>query len=519
MTVVNRGRRQFLQGTGGFLLALPILPSLMPRSAKAQSAPAPRFIAFATEHGAVFNQSMWPSDSMLTEKFALYSDHNVQRGKLVLRSDGSRTALSEVLSAPASTLTSELASKLNVLRGFDIPFYIAHHGGGHLGNYAVNQGTAENVKADQRPTIDHVMAYSPSFYRDLSSIKERLLHVGSVDTDPRFNISWGYENPASRSGVSLSPPVFSAMELFNRVFVPPTEVGNTRKPVVDSVLASYNRLRSGAFGDANRLSKADKQRLDDHMDRLHELQRTLSVTASCGDAPAPSYDANNSTPLEGLPEDQSKWYQTFNDVIVAGMMCGTTRLATVHAVDTFDVTHSGDAWHQNTVHVAFQQPEAQAKLVSANRRFFETVFLDLAQKLDVEEGDTGKTYLDNSLIMWSQEAGMEVHECVSMPVITAGSAAGHFNTGNYVDFSNRDNRVITYQDTPGTRERRPGLLYTQWLANVLKSMGVPPSEWERAGEKGYGVPYRDDSYLGDATRAWPDRVFNDASNDLPFITG
>ena len=519
MTVVVHSRRQFLRGTGGFLLALPILPSLLPRSAQAQAAgAAPRFIAFATEHGAIFNESMWPSDSMLTEKAALYSDHQIQRGKLVLRSDGARNSLSSVLSASSDALSSNIASKLNVVRGLDIPFYIAHHGGGHLGNYAVNQGTSEIVKSQPRPTIDQVLAWSPNFYKDLSTIKERALHVGSVDTDPRFCVSWGYENPAARQGVALAPPIFSAMEMFNRVFVPPkADTGSGRKPVVDNVLESYNRLRKGAFGDANRLSKADQKRLDDHMDRLHELQRTLNVTASCGDMAPPSLDANNQTPLEGMPDQQSNWYQTFNDVIVAGMICGTTRIATVHATDTFDVTHSGDDWHLWTVHVAFQQPDKQQKLVDANRRFFETVFLDLANKLDIEEGDTGKTYLDNSLIMWSQESGMEVHESVSQPVVTAGSAAGYFNTGNYVDYSNRDNLVVTFPDTPGTKARRPGILYSRWLANVLRSMGLSPSEFEHPGEKGYGVAYRDDAYLGHGAQAWPDRLFQDTSDPLPFL--
>src|SRR5688572_9485504 len=128
MTVVHHNRRQFLKGTGGFLLALPILPSLLPRTAQAQGAPnTKRFIAFATEHGCVYNRSMWPDDSMLRDQVNLFSDHIIRRGKLTLRSDGARSSLSEVLSASSGVLTSTLADKLNVIRGLDIPFYIAHH--------------------------------------------------------------------------------------------------------------------------------------------------------------------------------------------------------------------------------------------------------------------------------------------------------------------------------------------------------------------------------------------------------
>ncbi|MDB4984862.1 MAG: hypothetical protein JWN04_40, partial [Myxococcaceae bacterium] len=46
MIVVNRSRRQFLVGTGGFTLALPFLPSLFTSSAEAQAASTakPRFV-------------------------------------------------------------------------------------------------------------------------------------------------------------------------------------------------------------------------------------------------------------------------------------------------------------------------------------------------------------------------------------------------------------------------------------------------------------------------------------------
>jgi hypothetical protein len=515
MTVIHHSRRQFLRGTGGFLLALPILPSLFPRTAQAQASQVtPRFIAFATDHGCLYNQRMWPADSMLSEQVAHYSDHIIRRGKLTLRSDGARVGLSDVLSASSGTLTSSLAEKLNVIRGLDIPFYISHHSGGHLGNYAHSEGTAESVKANPRPTIDQVMAYSSSFYSNLATVKERSLNVG---IDGRWAMSWGYENPQTRTGVAPLPTAYSALDLFNRVFVPPTEGGEpSRKPVVDHVLESYNRLRKGAFGDANRLSTHDARRLDDHMQRLSELQRTLNVVASCGESAPPSLDATNASrgQADTNPQAQSEWYQTFNDVIVAGLICGTTRIATIHAADNFD-TSPIEQWHNGVAHL-FNEPDKQELLVKANRSFFETVFLDLAAKLDIEEAD-GKTYLDNSLVMWSQESGMEVHESIGSPVITAGGAAGYFHTGNYVDYSNRENLSVSYPDTPGTQARRPGILYSQWLANVCMSMGLKPEEFEQPGEKGYGNPFRDEAYCGPAARAWPDRLFSDASKPLPFL--
>ena len=75
-----------------------------------------------------------------------------------------------MLRAPSSALTAALVAKMNVLCGLDVPFYIAHNTGLHLGNYARNDGNGGDGKAVQafpRPTIDQIMAWSPSFYRDL----------------------------------------------------------------------------------------------------------------------------------------------------------------------------------------------------------------------------------------------------------------------------------------------------------------------------------------------------------------
>ncbi|MET0282961.1 MAG: hypothetical protein ABW352_00765, partial [Polyangiales bacterium] len=81
MIVVNRSRRQFLVGTGGFTLALPFLPSLFANTAQAQSFTAlPRFVGMATHHGAAWGSNMFPNESLLTNTQNLYSDHQVKSG-------------------------------------------------------------------------------------------------------------------------------------------------------------------------------------------------------------------------------------------------------------------------------------------------------------------------------------------------------------------------------------------------------------------------------------------------------
>src|SRR6188472_3231414 len=135
-------RRQFLRGLGGTLLALPFLPSLLPRIASAQDPVRPKFfVAFTTGNGGGWLESIFPGDSTLTER-QTYAGRTIQRGDLVPRVSGSRASLSPILSASSTALTPRIASKMNVISGFDVPFEIGHHRG-FLGNFANNDG--ENI--------------------------------------------------------------------------------------------------------------------------------------------------------------------------------------------------------------------------------------------------------------------------------------------------------------------------------------------------------------------------------------
>lgn len=524
MIVVNRSRRQFLVGTGGFTLALPFLPSLFANTAQAQAFTAkPRFVGMATHHGAAWAKNMFPDASTLTNAVQLYSDHQIKSGALKATQNGSNASLCTVLSAPSSALSDRMVAKLNVIRGLDMPFYLSHNTGGHLGNYA--RSDREGVESDYVsklggyiPTIDQVMAWSNSFYTDLGSIKQRTLNIG---TDGGLSISWGYSNPATKSGAVQSvPAASSSLALFNSIFIAsqpaPAVVTNPRTPVVDRVMESFRRMQSGVWGDAKRLSAADKQRLDDHMTRLSELERQVNATAtasaSCSSISKPGKDATRGI-RDNDVDGTVNFYRLFNDVIVAGFMCGTSRIATIYSDQQWS-SYAGD-WHQDVAHQA-AQPDGvkQGVICSAYQLFFEKCFLDLANKLDVEEAN-GKTYLDNTLIQWSQESGQSTHDAISLPIITAGSAAGYFKTGQYCDYRRLTAPSLGHPEILPYQDLTVGVLYSRWLATVLQSMGVPPSEFERNGKRGYGSTYTDTYYgKGDF---WPQRLFDDASMPLPFL--
>jgi hypothetical protein len=508
MSRFNITRRSLLRGAGGFTLALPLLPSLMPRGARAKggSLVPPRFVSICTQHGAVWEDFMHPSSDTLGESMN-YGGHSIRRGDLGVSVDGDRASLSPVLSGASDRLTPELAAKMNVIRGLDVPFYIGHHRGGHLGNWAANDGNGEDGQVQQgspTPSIDQVLAWSDSFYGDLGSILERSLIVGASH-------SYGWSSPQTQSGeIQQMAAEYSSLALFNRIFVPEEEETSPRPPVVDRVLENYNSLRQSN----RRLSARDRQRLDEHIERVDELQRRLAVVVSCGDVDEPTIDADavrGEPSFHVNPELQGQFWSLFNDVIVTAFLCGTSRIAVLGVTDIFS-SYAGD-WHQDVAHQAhLPDGSRQMDLWTANQITFESVMLDLISKLDVEEVD-GTTVLDNTLVQWTQESGPFTHESIDTTVVTAGSAGGCLRTGQYIDYRNTD--VLAeeefYQGTPV--RLHPGLLHQQYLSTALQTMGLAPSDYEL--EAGGGYP---NLFIGEGRDPlYPEAVRSVRGEMLPWL--
>jgi hypothetical protein len=471
------GRRMFLRGAAGFTLAIPFLPSL-DKQAKAGSAARKRFVAFGTNHGGIWQPNIYPADGSLTEQ-TTYAGHAIRRGALALDVSGGVARLSPVLSASSSALTSGLAAKMNVLRGLDVTFYLAHHRGGHLGNYAENDGNGMDGQALQEhiPTIDQVMAWSDSFYPSLATIRERFLVIGGN------GMSANWSNPADKTGqVQNISPENDSLVLFNRIFVPQEEPTEVRPPVVDRVLEDYRRLRDGS----RRLSSEDRRRLDDHIARIDELQRKLAVQVDCGEIVPPTTSSTDewSSSFDIDPAAQIRFWQRHNEVIAAAFACDTCRIATCFATETFS-DYAGD-WHQDVAHEAqFPDGADQTTITESNQRFFEGVFLDLAQRLDAIDDIEG-TVLDNTLLQWTQESGCMTHDPIELPVVTFGSAGGFFVTGQYCDYRNVQ-KPAHEAGSESAVSSHTGLVYNQWLGTAMQAMGLDPSEYQTGQYGGYGA--------------------------------
>lgn len=517
MTTLSR--RWVLQGLGASV-AIPVLPSLLgARDAQAQGMMEARnFINLGTHHGAAWERFMLPTlpGSGVTRQ--MYAGREIRAFPLTRTVAGANAGVSPVLTAAEGRFTEALKAKMFIARGFDVPWYLGHHTGGHLGNFARNDANGMDGSVAQqnavRATIDQVMAWSPSFYTDLASVRERVLVLSG-------RMSYAWQNPDTKSGAiqEITPQADSPQALFRRLF--PSTGMQQRAPIVDKVLENYRRVRSNP-----RLSRVDRDRLDDHIQRVSELQRRINTMGACTPPTAPVAPYANASmgaviynaPFARNPTEQGAWFRVMNDLVVAALGCGLTRVV-VGLIGPHLSSYAGD-WHQDVAHQAdAANGMRQDTLWRSYNTFFRDAFVDLAAKLDAVNVGTGQTLLDRSLLVWTQESGHRTHDYRDGVVVGFGSAGGRINTGLAVDYRNLNQRFENANEM--NIITRPGLLWHQWLGTVLQTFAVPKPEWERPSVNG-GYPDYNFANLQwqsiNAQTAWPQAVWNVAGEKLPLLT-
>jgi hypothetical protein len=519
-------RRFFLRGAGGAALAIPVMGSLLSaKEARAQAMLNNRcFVGLVTEYGGVWSENMFPSQSTLTNTLSYGTvGFNVRSGPLAAAVNNGVASLSPCLSASSAVLTPKLVSKMNVLRGLDITYPIAHHyGEAALGNLSKNSSGSNPLANQDRRSIDQVMAWSPNFYQSQTAFTQRSICMWQAAV-----ISYGYSNPAAGTGtIDGVGTVYDQLDMFSALFPSPPAMGPTpRAPIVDRILDSYNRLRYGN----KRLSALDKQRLDDHIQRIYELQRKLqaATASSCNSISRPTASNRDlqASNYDGNPAKNVQFFQMYNDVIVAGLHCGATRIVTLCGdaySNTFStvptaIWHEGISHHTNSVNltqagaVSGQTMDAQQTMVAAQQQFFAGVMLDLAQKLDAALEPDGSSTLDRTLMTWMQEHGNFPHDAYSIPVVTMGSAAGNMKTGNFNDYRNVNHLVFPGDPDPQRAAQNSGLTWHQLLGSALQIVGVHRSEYQEPQHNGYGA------YISDPASDWPQATWNAAGDILPFL--
>lgn len=541
-------RRHFLQGTGGFTLSLPLLPSLWPKELRSQTqAPKGEFsIMCLQDHGGALKENVVgplavQPDHPAFQHQLLYSggtaggqgsftDHFYRFAALddLLSTpdsgpDSGQLRLSEVIGAPYT----QYLNKSLILSGVGYGRRLSHHNG-HLGNLATGSGGIP-----PSASICHLMAQSSSVYPSSTGVTVPHVRVFRHDTTNPDKVFSHNEY-----GVGLPRSSSSTHGLFNLLFSGGVFPPGSSQPtyVVDQALEAVQSSLS-----LPNLSVDDKNSLNAYLESLFQVQNNLLALHSCSDeeAPNPNYTYNNLIDPGDLTVSTATMAQTA-EILALAIYCGLTRVATIKPLFSTDICNENpevcfdnpdpddDGYHQAIAHKSYKpdlNPLQQSLLTESNRRRYLGLFSQFVEKLDALPTEDGGTLLDKGSVYYLDECGTPTlqgpnglekidHDNTDQVCIIAGSSNGYWKTNRYIDYRN-------YNAHPDLRAR-PGLLYNQLWANMMMAMGMPPDEYENPATfegPGYGhYDFSGEYNIQGGEVAFPPPVINQSGDPLPHAT-
>jgi hypothetical protein len=437
MSDVLRGnrfdRRKFLVGAGGALLAIPMLESVSPRRAFAQTVPPPkRLIVVLHEHGRVVGGLSGNMINTLTDWWSPGSSTMALPGP---SSDPAAPGPSKMLAALAP-ITDEIVT----VDGIDNVVRHAATQQASDGHFepnltCLNCTLPKSDGSGGAASIDYVAgarltagtSIQPSIIFDADS--------GSFDNGS--DNFWGLNGTPSSLATGAGSWVDPA-DAITRVFAgftapgsggpPPTptllqRLQQNRTSVLDNVLQSFKSLRA-------KVNAADQARLDQHADFVRSLETTLAMPGgaqplqSCT-PPDPKTAPNSDTAgTDGSADDVAT--PAMMNVMVQALACDLCRCAGFAFENNYSPTFSwlfggSSPYSALNWHAAIHEQTPTLNDLQTGFQFYPQMFTRLVQTLAATQDIDGSRMLDNTIVVWVSPMGYgSTHECFNIPVVLAG---------------------------------------------------------------------------------------------------
>ncbi len=412
-------RRALLRGAGGAAIALPWLEIMTPLTrVRAQAMPAQRFVSVYTPGGTVL--SKW-------------------------RPTGSEAA--PVLS-PILAPLEPVKDKLLLIDGLDMKSAVGEqHQGGIIALLTGTVQSSSNRNYASGPSIDQLIASRFMKPRRSLEVAVRWATGKAHGLLSPMNCV-NFENAA---GFKPIPPRLDPVQIWNDLFkstgASPDAAAMARiqrkKSILDFLDGRYATL-------AQRLGAQDKAKLEQHLTKIREIERTLSdVAAPTARCQAPELiDTSNYDPLTGLNSSDNgsvkdtstdamipQVGQLMMDMLVMAMACDMTSVVTLQWSDT-EAKHTFP-WLKLTEHHHFYQHDGGFKPAECEKicTWYSQMHAYLLQAMaSVDMG--GHTLLDESVVFFGSELQEPPsHAKNNMPFMLAGNGGG-LRTGRWLKYAN-----------------------------------------------------------------------------------
>jgi hypothetical protein len=382
-------RRRFVLRSLGTSLTLPVLPSLVNRSAHGESdstSPeaarqgAKRFVAIGNLLGFQVKQF-----------FPETTGENYEK-----------TALLDPL--------WENRQHVTVFRGLD-------HGvkGGHFAVHTFLSGVL-NSEAQNRPdgnvSLDQYLA-------DEVGVETRFpsLTVGSEG-----GIHGGCQIAWTKSGVRV-PPITNPADLFDRLFVSDSTDRQAKRMEENHVQASIlDIVKDEAKRLAKRVNHEDRDKLDEYFTAVRDVENRLELRRRWTNQPkpdAPFEKPANRNAVEDLP--------LLYELIALALQTDSTRIATLEIGGDFLPQHLEITRDYHGLSHHGNDPEAIASLITLEKYQIQQFSKFLTRLSSMQDGE--RTLLDNTTVLFGSGMGdANTHKNSDLPIILAG---GGYQHGSY----------------------------------------------------------------------------------------
>jgi hypothetical protein len=417
-------RRAVLRGAGSLAVALPWLEIMgTPRAAHAQATPPQRFVGVYTPGGTVLDRH-WPRGGETDFEF------------------------SKIL-APLAPVRD----KVLVLKGLDMASAVGEqHQAGLIAFLTGTRQSGEHRQYASGPSIDQVLATRLNMGTARAKASLQMAVRWATGKSHGLLHPMNALNFEDSNGFEPIPPRLDPAEIYTELFgaldTRGTEEAKQRLARKQSVLDFVGR-RYATLGA--QLGAGDRQKLDQHLTKIRELERSLSsVTISGAACKAPEQvDTSEYNPTSGLrsADDGSildgstdaaipKVGKLMTDMLVMALACDITAVATLQWSDT-EAKHTFP-WLGLSEHHHFYQHDGDFRPDECEKIniWYSEQHAYMLQAMDqVDMG--GHTLLDESVVLLGSELGdPPSHRKNDVPFLLAGGGGG-LRGGRFLSYDRR----------------------------------------------------------------------------------
>jgi hypothetical protein len=242
------------------------------------------------------------------------------------------------------------------------------------------------------------------------------------------HISWS--SPTTPTPLEIYPALaFDRLFKSNRA-----ATGDTS--ILDAVLTDAGRIRG-------RISKLDRQKLDEYLHSVRDVERRIERAAHEGRFQGwhPTLvKPDRERPADGLPQDIDQHMRLMCDILILAFQTDTTRFCTLKLNNDISSLRFANLGVGHTIHHMLSHQESDNWLKV--NHFFVRQVAYVAQRLDeIQEGE--RTLLDNSAFLFCSSMLTGNHDASQLPVVLLGRAGGQLETGRVLDYRDRPNRKMS----------------------------------------------------------------------------